>query len=105
MRALASRKLAAPDFFYIFRRVRCLEGSMREKTSITLSSEVLAKVDRLAGSKRSRSAVIEQVLGDYFTERSRTAAHARDVERINASAEHLNREAAEVLEYQVSFEE
>lgn len=77
---------------------------MKEKTSITLSPDVLAKVDRLAGSKLSRSAVIEQALRDYFEERSRQAAHARDLERINAAAERLNSEAAEVLEYQAPEE-
>ena len=39
---------------------------MKEKTSITLSSDILVKVDRMAGSKLSRSAVIEQALRDYF---------------------------------------
>ncbi|MFY9527853.1 MAG: ribbon-helix-helix protein, CopG family [Candidatus Acidiferrales bacterium] len=75
---------------------------MKEKTSITLSSDVLAKVDHLAGSKLSRSAFIEGVLRDYFRERRRRKAHARDLERINAAADRLNLEAAEVLEYQAS---
>jgi metal-responsive CopG/Arc/MetJ family transcriptional regulator len=75
---------------------------MKEKTSITLSSDILAKVDHLAGSKLSRSAFIERVLRDYFRERSRRKIHARDLERINAAADRLNSEAAEVLEYQAS---
>jgi metal-responsive CopG/Arc/MetJ family transcriptional regulator len=75
---------------------------MREKTSITLSSDILAKVDRLAGSKLSRSAFIECVLRNYFRERSRTKVQARDLERINAAADRLNSEAAEVLDYQAS---
>ena len=77
---------------------------MKEKTSITPSSEVLAKVDRPAGSKLSRSAVIEQALRDYFEARSRQAVHARDLERINAAADRLNVEAAQVLEYQAPEE-
>ena len=51
---------------------------MKEKTSITLSSDVLAKVDDLAGSKISRSALIEDILRGYFRERSRRKTHARD---------------------------
>ena len=35
---------------------------MKEKTSITLSKEVLTGIDRIAGSKQSRSAFIEAVL-------------------------------------------
>ena len=77
-------------------------GSMKEKTSITLSKDVLAKVDRLAGSKQSRSAFIERVLRRYLRERSRAALNARDLERINRAADRLNLEAAEVLEYQAT---
>jgi metal-responsive CopG/Arc/MetJ family transcriptional regulator len=73
---------------------------MKEKTSITLSPDILAKVDRVAGSKLSRSAVIEQVGRKFFSERNRRKIHARDVQRINASAQRLNREAADVLDYQ-----
>jgi len=77
---------------------------MKEKTSITLSSDILEKVDDLAGSTLSRSAFIEQVLRSYFRERTRRAKHARDLQRINAAADRLNLEAAEVLEYQASEE-
>jgi len=77
---------------------------MKEKTSITLSPEVLARVDQAAGRRMSRSAVIEQVLREYFRERNRRKIHARDLKRINAAADRLNREAAEVLEYQATEE-
>jgi len=77
---------------------------MKEKTSITLSSDVLEKVDHVAGSKVSRSAFIERVLRNYFRRRNRRAQHARDLERINAAADRLNVEAADVLEYQASVE-
>ena len=73
---------------------------MKEKTSITLSPDILAKVDRVAGSKLSRSAVIEQVLRDFFQEQNRRKLHARDLRRINASADLLNKEVADVLDYQ-----
>jgi metal-responsive CopG/Arc/MetJ family transcriptional regulator len=75
---------------------------MKEKTSITLSSDILARVDDLAGSELSRSALIEQVLRNYFRERARKKVQARDLERINAAADRLNSEAADVLEYQSS---
>jgi metal-responsive CopG/Arc/MetJ family transcriptional regulator len=75
---------------------------MKEKTSITLSSDVLAKIDQLAGAKASRSAFIERVLRGYFRERARRKTHARDLERINAAADRLNLEAADVLAYQAA---
>jgi metal-responsive CopG/Arc/MetJ family transcriptional regulator len=49
---------------------------MKEKTSITLSSDVLVKVNQLAGSKLSRSAFIEQVLRQYFRKLARFRSHA-----------------------------
>jgi metal-responsive CopG/Arc/MetJ family transcriptional regulator len=75
---------------------------MKEKTSITLSSEVLARVDRAAGARGSRSAFIEGVLLEYFRQRARRQVHARDIDRINAAAGRLNREALDVLEYQAT---
>jgi metal-responsive CopG/Arc/MetJ family transcriptional regulator len=77
---------------------------MKEKTSVTLSKDVLKDVDRLAGSKYSRSAFIERVLRKYLRERAKAAAQARDLERINAAADRLNGEAADVLDYQASGE-
>ena len=73
---------------------------MKEKTSITLSTDILAKVDHQAGSKLSRSAFIESVLRIYFRERARRKIHMRDLEKINAAADRLNSEAEDVLTYQ-----
>jgi metal-responsive CopG/Arc/MetJ family transcriptional regulator len=77
---------------------------MKEKTSITLSSDVLAEVDREAASGASRSAVIENVLREHFKQKARQALHARDVELINAHADNLNREAEDVLRYQAPID-
>ncbi len=77
---------------------------MKGKTSITLSPDVLAGIDRLAGSQHSRSAVIESVLRHYLREQAQLAIHARDLELINAAADQLNAEVADVLEYQASDE-
>jgi metal-responsive CopG/Arc/MetJ family transcriptional regulator len=72
----------------------------KEKTSVTLSKEVLQGVDRAAGSKRSRSAFIEMVLAEYLRARERAERDRRDLELINRNAASLNREALDVLEYQ-----
>jgi metal-responsive CopG/Arc/MetJ family transcriptional regulator len=77
---------------------------MKEKTSITLSADLLSQIDRLAGTRVSRSAFIEYVLRNYFRERSHRKTQARDLKRINAAADRLNLEAAEVLEYQAPQE-
>jgi metal-responsive CopG/Arc/MetJ family transcriptional regulator len=77
---------------------------MKEKTSITLSSDVLTQVDRTAGSKASRSAFIESVLREYFKAKVREAINARDLELINAHADYLVRESHELDEYQAPIE-
>ncbi len=73
---------------------------MREKISVTLSKDLLAQIDRLAGSKNSRSAFIERILRKYICDRPPDALHACDLARINRAAVRLNLEAADVLRYQ-----
>ena len=63
---------------------------------MTIAEEAFSLKDAIA----LYSGKIERVLRNYFRERSRRKIHTRDLERINASAERLNSEAAEVLEYQ-----
>ncbi len=73
---------------------------MKEKTSITLSTDVLSGIDKLAGSKHSRSSFIERVLRHYLRQRARAEAQALDLDRLNRAAQRLNAEAADVIEYQ-----
>ena len=72
---------------------------MKKKISITLSSNVLARVDQLAGSKRSRSVFIERAIRNELRQQDSATDDAADLELINAAADQLNAEAAEVLEY------
>jgi metal-responsive CopG/Arc/MetJ family transcriptional regulator len=77
---------------------------MKEKTSITLSSDLLADIDRLAGTAKSRSAFIEGILREYFKERVRQALNQRDLELINANIDYLNSEVEDVLQYQAPID-
>jgi len=77
---------------------------MKEKTSITLSKEVLAGIDRIAGSKQSRSAFIEAVLTQYLRRRTRALVEARDLELLNKAADELNAEVEDVLRHQATQE-
>jgi metal-responsive CopG/Arc/MetJ family transcriptional regulator len=77
---------------------------MKQKTSITLSSDILSEVDRSSGSKSSRSAFIEMVLREYFKEKVREAINQRDLELINANADYLNGEALDVLRYRAPID-
>lgn len=70
------------------------------KASLTLSREVVSGIDRVAGKRRSRSAVIDDVLRGYLSYRKRAAANARDAEKVNRFADELNAEMQDVLAYQ-----
>ena len=76
-------------------------GSMRVKTSVSLSREALRVVDRLAGKGGNRSQVIEKAVLAYARSRARTAREQRDVDILNANGDYFEREALDVLEYQV----
>lgn len=73
---------------------------MKEKTSVTLSKEVLASIDRMAGSNQSRSAFIEAVLRRFVLEQAKMARDARELELLNQHSDELNAEAEDVLDYQ-----
>jgi hypothetical protein len=73
---------------------------MKKTISITLSADLLLKIDRLIGAKGSRSAFIEKVLSDHFRNLAREEIGARDLILINANADYLNREMGEVLQDQ-----
>jgi len=75
-------------------------SSMKEKTSVTLSPEVLTGIDRLAGRQRSRSAFIEEVLRQYLNDRVKAERKARDLAILNRFAHELNRDAEEGLDDQ-----
>ena len=77
---------------------------MKKKTSITLSKEVLTAIDRIAGSKQSRSAFIEAVLAQYLRRQARAQVEARDLELINKAADELDAEVEDVLRYQATPE-
>ncbi len=71
------------------------------KTSITLSRDLLEAIDARAGGGRSRSDFIERALRAFLVDTERRQRDARDADILNRRAETLNREAADVLAYQV----
>jgi len=73
---------------------------MKTKTSITLSQEL---IEELRGWTRegNRSNFIEKALWRYLELLRREARDRDELERINRAAERLNREALDVLSFQV----
>ncbi len=72
---------------------------MKVKTSVTLSPEVLASIDRVAGRECSRSEFIERVVRDYVRRTEREARRAREIELLNAIAEGRLGEPPDVEDY------
>jgi len=73
---------------------------MKVKTSLTLSEDLLAVLDRMAGPGSSRSAFIEKILRDFLAHREKAQRLALDVAAINQHAEKLNAEMSDALSFQ-----
>lgn len=73
---------------------------MKSKTSVTLSRDLLQRLDRLIGPRGNRSAVLEKALESYLTDRERRERERHDLEILERDATRLNREAGDVLDYQ-----
>jgi metal-responsive CopG/Arc/MetJ family transcriptional regulator len=78
-------------------------GSMKVKTSITLSDELIEAIDQYAQDYKNRSEFIEAAVKAFIRQITLDRQNRMDVETINRNAERLNREAADVLNYQVTL--
>jgi metal-responsive CopG/Arc/MetJ family transcriptional regulator len=76
---------------------------MKVKTSVTLSEDLLKAIDQFVGQYKNRSDFIEVAAWALVSQMIREAQNAKDLEIINRLASRLNREAAEVLTYQVAL--
>ena len=75
---------------------------MKAKTSLTLSEDLIASIDKLAGPKVSRSAYIEQILREFVNRRAQARKDARDAAAINRHASQLNVEMSDALSFQAN---
>jgi metal-responsive CopG/Arc/MetJ family transcriptional regulator len=78
-------------------------GSMKIKTSITLSEDLLKAIDEYIGEYKNRSEFIEEAVRAFIRQLIRRQQDARDLAIINQRADYLNQEAADVLTYQVDL--
>ena len=74
---------------------------MKVKTSITLSEDLVRAVDARSAQFKNRSDFIETALRAFIAQMIRDENNAMDLAIINRRAQHLNKEAADVLTYQV----
>ncbi len=76
---------------------------MKVKASVTLSEDLMGRVDALSGRYGNRSALIEQAIRHFLAVEEQRQRDAHDLELLNAHAESLNKEAMDVLAYQVDL--
>lgn len=71
----------------------------KEKTSVSLSGEIVRAADIIAG-KAQRSAFVEKAIRAHLRRLIRRAHHEHDLAAINSRADVTNREAEWLLEFQ-----
>lgn len=78
--------------------------SKKAKTSVSISADLLAAADELAGKSR-RSELFEYAVRSMMRRLVKRARHERELAILNDQAEALNADAAETLEFQASFDD
>lgn len=76
---------------------------MREKTSVSLTKELLLEMKRVAGANVNRSEFLEAAAWDRISLLRRRRREARDRAILNRRSRSLNAEALDVLEYQAGW--
>jgi len=72
-------------------------SSVKVKISVTLPSALLDEIDRLSSN---RSVFFEQAARLHLAQSARLDRNVKDAAILERNAERLNREAADVLQYQ-----
>jgi len=76
---------------------------MKIKASVTLSAELMSQIDAQSERFGNRSAFIEQAVRHFLAVEQQRNRDAQDLKILNAHAESLNEEAADVLAFQVDL--
>lgn len=76
---------------------------MKVKTSVTLTPNLLAAIDRNCAGRAKRSAFLEDAAWNEIQRRERAAISAHDIAIYRANEEDLNQEALDVLEFQAAY--
>lgn len=76
---------------------------MKIKTSITISEELLERINQLLDKQKNRSEFIEKAVWDFIRRQKQRRRDLNDLDILNKKADELNREAEDVLSYQVEL--
>ncbi len=82
-----------------------LHFAMKIETTITLEEELLQELERLlrANGQASLSDLIEELLERFLLNAKKPAYDLSELELINQNANRLNKEAEDVLTYQIAL--
>jgi metal-responsive CopG/Arc/MetJ family transcriptional regulator len=76
---------------------------MKMKTSITISEDLIQRIDAFYGGHKNRSEFIEKAVRDYLEMQAKKNRDMDDFAILNRKACKLNKEAADVLTYQADL--
>lgn len=76
---------------------------MKVKTSITLSEDVFKAINCFIGPNGNRSRLVEEAVQKFLSENARKELNETDLSILNSQAAEFNREALDVLRYQVDL--
>ncbi|RMD98206.1 MAG: CopG family transcriptional regulator [Calditrichaeota bacterium] len=77
---------------------------MKAKTTITIDADLLDELNRLSNKeKKSRSAIIEELIKNFLDKNKFALSSQNEIAQINKIADELNKEAMDVLNYQVDL--
>jgi metal-responsive CopG/Arc/MetJ family transcriptional regulator len=74
---------------------------MKVKTSVTLSTDLLRALEQASSQYKNRSEFLETAAWALLAQLQRAKRNAKDLAILNKKAIRLNREAEDVLAYQV----
>ncbi len=76
---------------------------MKIKTSITISEDLIKSIDEVFGGQKNRSEFIEKAVKHYIERQIQEERDLKDLDILNKKADKLNKEAEDVLSYQVDL--
>lgn len=76
---------------------------MKVKTSITLSEDLLNQMDTLTFNYKNRSTLVEEAIRFFLEKIGKEQREKQDLAILNKNSTALNREAEDVLTYQVEL--
>ncbi len=73
------------------------------RSTITIPDDLVNAIDQITGRKDNIEKLIELLLREYLTEEKKKQQSSKDLKILRENSKFLNREAQDVLDYQVNL--